>query len=183
MLKIGDFVTSCDAGYWQLIDIKPKIATEDYNGETAKWKKGDLLGQWVILKKAFTPKMKPRIEFTYVDSSWLRPVPPNVLDEINRYFAEHPSDKEKFDNAEIKLSPMITNCWFNLPQESEQEFKECLRKLPPQYTMDEFWKVAKKYKGYVSNPPANYLLNLLTYPWNVDKKANLVYFSIELEKS
>ncbi len=25
-IKIGDFVTSCEAGYWQLIDIKPKIA-------------------------------------------------------------------------------------------------------------------------------------------------------------
>lgn len=46
MFQTGDFVTSCDAGDWQLVDIKPKIATEDYNGENDKWKKGDLLGQW-----------------------------------------------------------------------------------------------------------------------------------------
>ena len=29
----GDFVTGYGSGYWQLIDIKPHIATEDYNSE------------------------------------------------------------------------------------------------------------------------------------------------------
>ena len=38
-----------------MIDIKPKIADEDYSCGTVKWKKGDVIGQWVILKKAFTP--------------------------------------------------------------------------------------------------------------------------------
>ena len=183
MIKIGDFFTSCDAGYWQLIDIKPKIATEDYNGETAKWKKGELIGQWVILKKAFTPKMKPRIEFTYVDSSWLRPVSEDVLKEINQYFAEHPDYKAKFDNADVVLRPMITNCWFDLPEEKEDEFRACLDKLPSKYTMDEFWKVAKKYKGYATNPPAKYLLNFSTYPWELDRKANLVYSKVEIVKN
>ena len=31
MIRIGDFVTASNAGYWQLIDIKPKIAAEDYS--------------------------------------------------------------------------------------------------------------------------------------------------------
>lgn len=181
-IKIGDFVTSCYAGYWQLIDIKPKIATEDYCGETARWKKGDNLGKWVILKKAFTPKMKPRIEFTYVDSTWLRPVSSDVMSGINQYFAEHPDYKTKFDNAQMTLSPMITNCWFNLPEQSEEEFRACLEKLPKSYTMDEFWKILKDYKEYASNPPAKYLLNFLTYPWDIDKKANLLYFDVELIK-
>ncbi len=43
-IKIGDFVTAYSSGYWQVIDVKPKIAFEDYNSETVKWKKGDLLG-------------------------------------------------------------------------------------------------------------------------------------------
>ena len=42
-IKIGDFVTSCEAGYWQLIDIKPKMADEDYSCGTVKWKKAMLL--------------------------------------------------------------------------------------------------------------------------------------------
>ena len=183
MIKIGDFVTSYGSGYWQLIDIKPKIATEDYTGETEKWKKGDVIGQWVILKKAFTSKMKPRIDFSYEDSSWLRPVSEDVLKEINQYFAEHPDYKAKFDNADVILRPMITNCWFDLPGEKEDEFRACLGKLPSKYTMDEFWKVAKKYKEYATNPPAKYLLNFSTYPWELDRKANLVYSKVEMVKN
>ena len=181
MIKIGDFVTSCDAGYWQLIDIKPKIAYEDYEGESVRWKKGDLLGQWVILKKAFTPKLKPRIEFTYVDSAWLRPVSADVQAEISRYFSEHPEYKEKFDIAKMNLRPMITNCWLNLPQECEADFQEKIKKLPPKYTMDEFWDICKQYKQYVSQPPAKYLLNFLSYPWDLDDKANLLFLGVHLE--
>ena len=32
-IKIGDFVTGYGSGYWQLIDIKPHIATEDYDSD------------------------------------------------------------------------------------------------------------------------------------------------------
>ena len=53
-ISIGDFVTAYGTGYWQLIDIKPKIAFDDYDSEDLKWKKGDILGKWVILKKVFT---------------------------------------------------------------------------------------------------------------------------------
>ena len=81
-IAIGTFVTSCEAGYWQLMDIKPKIADEDYAGSVAQWKKGDVIGQWAILKKAFTPKMKPKIDFSYVDASWIRPVSPDALRAI-----------------------------------------------------------------------------------------------------
>lgn len=183
MIKIGDFVTSCDAGYWQFISIKSKIATEDYDGETAKWKKGELIGQWVILKKAFTPKMKPRIDFAYVDSSWLRPISENILKEIEHYFAGHPDYKAKFDSAEVVLRPMITNCWLDLPEDKEDAFKACLEKLPSHYTMDEFWKTAKKYKEYAAKPPAGYLLNFSTYPWEINEKAELIYSKVEIVKS
>lgn len=39
-MKIGDFVTGYGSGYWQLIDIKPHIATEDYDSDDIHWKKG-----------------------------------------------------------------------------------------------------------------------------------------------
>ena len=49
--------------------------------------------------------------------------------------------------------------------------------------MDEFWKIAKKYRQFASKPPTKYLLNLYTYPWDIDKKANLIYSNWELIKN
>ena len=182
-VKIGDYVTGYGSGYWQLIDIKPKIATEDYVGEGIRWKKGQIIGQWAILKKCFTDKMKPRIDFSYEDIAWVKPVSDDIRKEIEKCFQDNSKHKQKFDDAEIKLQPMITNCWLDLPEEQESEFRATLQKLPAQYTMDKFWKVAKDYKKYVSNPPTKYLLNLLTYPWDMDKKANLIYSDWELTKN
>ena len=31
MIKIGDWVTQYSAGYWQVLDIVPKYADEDYS--------------------------------------------------------------------------------------------------------------------------------------------------------
>ena len=118
-IKIGDFVTGYYSGYWQLIDIKPNIATYDYSSEHTQRKKGQVIGQLVILKKCFTNKMKPRIAFSCEDSHWLKPVSDHILIEIKKYFEEHPEYKQKFDAAEIKLRPYITNCWFDLPEEKE----------------------------------------------------------------
>ena len=181
-MKIGDFVTSCEAGYWQLIDIKPKIADEDYFGETVKWKKGDIIGQWGILKKAFTPKMKPRIDFSYVDASWLEPVSPEVLTEIQDYFTENPDYKCQFESAAIQLRPMITNCWLNLSENELAELRALVDKLPTRFTIDEFWKKAKKFKKNISSPPTSHLINFVTYPWDIDKKGNLIYSGFEIVK-
>ena len=72
----------------------------------------------------------------------------------------------------------------DLPEEKEDEFRAALEKLPAQYTMEEFWTVAEHYKKYVSKPPARYLLNLyMTHPWDIDKKANMVYSEWELIKN
>ncbi len=182
MIRPGDFVTTCSAGFWQLLAYKPRIATEDYRGEKISWKKGQLLGQWAIVKKAFTPKMKPKIDYEYIDASWLRPVSPTELAAIRQYFQEHPDYLTKYQNAPVKLRPAITNCWLNLPPEQEEDFRLFLDALPPQFTMDEFWKLGKKYKKYAANPPTTYLLNFLSYPWDLDKRCNAVYSGCELQR-
>ena len=181
-IQIGDYVTGYGSGYWVLIDIKPKIATEDYVGETVSWKKGEVIGKWAILKKCFTNKMKPRIDFSYEDFSWLKPVPKEISEEIEHYFEQNPKFKEKFERAEMRFAPMVTNCYLCLPEEKEMEFRAVLDNLPAVYTMDDFWKTAGAYKQYAVLPPAGYLLNLSTYPWHVDQKANLLYFDWELIK-
>ena len=127
--------------------------------------------------------MKPKIYFSYEDSRWLKPVTEKILVEIKKHFEEHPEYKQKFDTAEVELPPSITNCWLDLPEEKEGEFRATLQKLPTRYTMDEFWKVAKEYEKYVAvNPPTRYLLNLLAYPWDVDDKYDLIYFDWDLSK-
>jgi hypothetical protein len=127
--------------------------------------------------------MKPRIDFSCEDSRWLKPISDDVLVEIEKYFEEHPDYRRKFDTAEIKLPQTITNCWIDLPEEKEDEFRATLEKLPAQYTMEAFWKVAKRYKKYISNPPTRYLLNLfMTHPWDIDKNANAIYSEWELIK-
>jgi len=179
-MKIGDFVTAYSSGYWQLIDRKPKIAFDDYEGF---WKKGDNIGELVILKKAFTNKMKPRIDFTYEDSRWLKPISAEILAEIEGYFAQHPEYKQKFDNAPLKLRPGITNCWFDLPTEEEEAFREALKSLPEKFTLDMFWKTADGFQKYVSSPPTNYLMNFAFYPWDLDDDANALYSGWELLKN
>ena len=183
-IKIGDFVTGYYSGYWQRIDIKPHIAPEDYNSGDIHQKKGQIIGQWAVLKKCFTAKMKPRIDFSCEDFCWLKPVSDDVLVEIEKYFEEHPDYRRKFDTAEIKLPLTIANYWIDLPEEKEDEFRAVLEKLPAQYTMEEFWEVAKHYKKYISKPPARYLLSLsMTHPWDMDKNANLVYSGWKLTKN
>lgn len=182
-IKIGDFVTGYGSGYWQLIDIKPKIADKDYVGENIRWKKGEVIGQWAILKKCFTEKMKPRIDFSYEDFTWVKPVSDDIRNEIEKCFQDNPKHKQKFDNAEIKLLPMITNCWLDLPEDKESDFRHMLEKLPNAYTIEDFWKIAKNYKKYVSKPQTAYLLNFFTYPWNINKKGNFVYTACELIKN
>ena len=56
MLKIGDWVTQYSSGYWKVLNILPKYADSDYSYNGNMWQKGDRLGDWVILKKGFTPQ-------------------------------------------------------------------------------------------------------------------------------
>ena len=38
-LQVGKWYTGYRAGFWQLIQIFPKYATSDYEGEKTKWKR------------------------------------------------------------------------------------------------------------------------------------------------
>ena len=70
---------------------------------------------------------------------------------------------------------MITNCWISVPSEKENEFIEFLKSLPAEFTEKEFGKLAASYAPYIDLPPSTHLLNLLSYPWNTTKEAELMY--------
>ena len=99
-----------------------------------------------------------------------------------RYFEEHPKYYEKYKNAEVSFPPEITNCWFDLPEELEAEFRALADTVPAEYTMAEFWQVAQAYKQYVTMPPTRYLLNFLSQPWKVDQNGDKHYTAYVLEK-
>lgn len=75
MFQIGDWVTQYSVGYWQVVDIKAKYAEEDSGYGKQFWKKGEQIGKWVFLKKAFTPKMKIQIRSECVDGEWCKMLP------------------------------------------------------------------------------------------------------------
>ena len=129
-IKIGDWVTQYSAGYWQVVKIFPKYADEDYCRGDFSWKKGDRIGEWVILKKGFTTKMKPRNDCDLVSSEWLEPVSDDVLESIEKIFEENPKVKEKFDKATSIPRPAITNGWLALSDEQAEAASKILNGLP-----------------------------------------------------
>ena len=80
-LEVGAWVTQYSAGYWQIVELKPKYAEEDRAGR----RKGDLIGQWALLKKGFTPKMKLRLDCETVDASWCKPINDEQKQAITQY--------------------------------------------------------------------------------------------------
>lgn len=182
-LKIGDFVTTTYNGYWQVVDLKEKIATSDYRDYTFNWKKGDLIGYFAILKKAFTPKMKPDIKFEVVDYKLCTRLSSISQEKVDAYFANNPDFKQKFDNTPIELRPEITNCWLHLPYQEEQNFRDLLKNLPEKFTLEQFWSYVPDYEKFALNPPSNYLLNWFCQPFDFDKDGQQLYMGYELIKN
>lgn len=180
--KIGDWVTQYSAGFWMVMDIKPKYADSDYDFQDTHWKKGCLIGQWVILKKAFTPKMKRSIRCECVDAAWCRPVNPDVQAQIAGSFQADPAYTEKFRNAPAAPEPEVISVWMNIPEPEEDAFQMLLTGLPEKYTIQEFWNRAQGYRAYVSMPPASHLLTFRHHCWELDSRFDPVLFGAELEK-
>ena len=93
-LEVGAWVTQYSAGYWQIVDLKPKYAEEDRAGK----RKGDLIGQWALLKKGFTPKMKFRMDCETVDASWCKPINDEQMQAITQHFESHAEDHRRFED-------------------------------------------------------------------------------------
>ena len=84
-IKVGDWVTQYSAGYWKVIDIFPKYADEDFISNGKTYKKGDRVGDWIILKKGFSAKMKPYNACEFADSQWCNPVSEDIAQTIERH--------------------------------------------------------------------------------------------------
>ena len=180
MLKVGDWVTQYSAGYWQVTAIYPKFAEDDYIGERIAWKKGDRLGDWVVLKKGLTPKMKFSNLCEFVDSAWCKVVTQEQAEAIEAAFAANPKAKQKFDLAPAQPKPMVAAPWFDLPDERVGELEELLRGLPGRFTTTAFQEAIRDFAQYEKRPPAKYILYLFSYPWEQDERFDLYHFEPKL---
>ena len=141
MFQIGDWVTQYSVGYWQVVDIKAKYAEEDSGYGKQFWKKGEQIGKWVFLKKAFTPKMKIQIRSECVDGEWCKIVTDEKRTEIKKYFADHPNDWERFCNTPVVIPPAVSSIWMNLSDDQEAKVLQILKELPKHIRSEWFWKL------------------------------------------
>ena len=182
MFQIGDWVTQYSVGYWQVVDIKAKYAEEDSGYGKQFWKKGEQIGKWVFLKKAFTPKMKIQIRSECVDGEWCKPVFIEKKYEIEQYFKEHPKDWNRFLSASVVIKPTIEPIWLNLSNEYVIKLEKLLTELPKPFTADMLRKLFDQNGIQVTFPPTSHILYLFCNSWEMDEKYNLLYFATKLNK-
>ena len=183
MLEIGNWVTQYRNGFWQIVEIKPKYAEENYTFEDgSSQKKGELIGSWILLKKGFTPKMKFRLDFDICDSLWCRKVSPDVSLSIEQYFKDNPDEYEKFSDAPYVDKPAVCTSWVNLTTEQATLFRDLLYDFPPLFTREYAMKVFEKHglKECFSKPPANYTFTCRHTLWELDDDFDPLYKSPEL---
>ncbi len=182
-IKIGDWVTQYSAGYWKVVSIYPKYADEDYNYDGKSWKKRDRLGDWVILKKGFTPKMKSSNACEFVDAQWCKPVSNEILKAIEAVFEENPKAKEKFEKAPNMPNPSIASAWLALSDEQEESFSQLISNLPERFTSGQFWTWSADYRKYIVDPSkATHILYLFSYLWEINDNFEPLHFGPELKK-
>ena len=182
MLKVGDWVTQYSAGFWQVTAIYPKFADDDYQNEKVSWRKGDRIGDWVILKKGLTPKMKFSNLCECVDSQWCKQVSDEQLAGIRAAFDANPKAKQRFDNAPNMPQPYVAALWMDIPDDRLSEFTDLLASMPERFTDVQFREMTVEFKQYEHNPPAAYVLYLFSYPWEMDENCNMLHFGPELKK-
>ena len=182
-IKIGDWVTQYSAGYWKIVNIFPKYADADYSYEGTSWKKGDRLGDWAVLEKGFTAKMKPSNGCEFVDAQWCNPVSADVMRSIEQAFTDHPKAREKFENAPDMPRPSIASIWMNLSEEQAESFRKLLVGLPDRFTKEKFWTLAAEYRPYEVDPSrATHILYLFSYLWEMDDQFEPLHFGPKLKR-
>ena len=153
MIKVGDWVTQYYKGYWMVIGI---VHTPEEN--------------WIIMKKGFTPKMVFKLDSSYCDEGWCRPISPAQKKIIDLFFEEHPAEYQKFTDYEYVDRPAIASIWIEMNSEDERKLQLMISKLPPLFTSDLFLLELKKcnLQRIITKPPAKHLLTFEHTVWEMD---------------
>ena len=164
--EVGDWVTQFSAGFWQIVDLKPKYA----DGDSGKHKKGDLIGQWALLKKGFTPKMKLRLDCEVVDSYWCKPITEEQRQTISQYFEDHPQDHKRFTESPYFDRPAITTEWLQLSAEEAMRFQKAISSFPDRFSWKDLEAILKAagLSSVFAKPPANYVFQCKQTLWEIN---------------
>lgn len=182
MIRKGDWVTQYSAGYWLVLDVIPKYADSDYDYDGTAWKRGDRLGDWAILKKGFTPKMKPGNACELVDARWCAPVAQETRDAIEAAFAGNPKAKQKFNSAPDLPRPAVSSAWLHLSGEQAQALALLLRTLPERFTEKQLWTALAAYEPLIVRPDeATHVLYTFSYRWETGEDFMPLLFGPELK--
>lgn len=182
-IKVGDWVTQYSAGYWKVVSIYPKYADEDYNNNGKFWKKGDRLGDWLVLKKGFTPKMKPSNACEFVDAQWCKPVSKEILQSIQAMFNEDLKLQQKFEKAPNMPKPSVASVWLALSDEQAESFFQLILRFPEKFTLEQFWIRCADYRKFIVDPSeATHILYLYSYLWEISDNFDPLHFGPELKK-
>lgn len=175
LLKPGNWVTQYRKGIWQIIDIKPKYAEEDIQIGGISYLKGDLIGQWAILKKAFSSKMKFQIDFDVCDLSWCHLVSNDVLIFINDFFDNNPINELRFQKTNYIDKPAICTIWMNVSEEQAECLLRAIPSFPPLFSMQYLMSVLRSFSIFSFRPPSNYVLYLQHSLWEYNNDHEELY--------
>lgn len=182
-IKVGDWVTQYSAGYWKVVNIFPKYADEDYCSDSKSWKKGERLGDWVILKKGFTPKMKPSNACEFVDAQWCKLVSNDIVQSIEAIFKENPKIWQKFEKAPSMPNPSVASVWMALSEEQAESLKKLMVNVPERFTLEQFWVWSADYRQCIVDPSkATHILYLFSYLWEIGDNFEPLHFNPEIKK-
>lgn len=182
MIQKGEWVTQYSAGYWLVLDVIPKYADSDYDYNGTTWKTGDRLGDWAILKKGFTPKMKPANACEVVDARWCTPVAQETRLAIEAAFAEDPKAKQRFDSAPDRPRPAVSSAWLRLTAEQADALNQRLGGLPERFTQRQLWEHLEAWEPMLARPDeATHVLYTFSYLWETGADFTPLQFGPELK--
>lgn len=136
------------------------------------------------MKKAFTPKMKFRLDSDCSDGYWCKPVGPEIKHQIDQYFEEHPKDYERFCALPCSPRPTISSAWLNMTEEEAKRFETAIEAWPEVFTQEESMKLfeANGLAHCFGKPPANYIFYCNTRPWELNENFDPIFRNPKLEK-
>ncbi|MCQ2430861.1 MAG: hypothetical protein MJ192_11090 [Clostridia bacterium] len=184
-LKPGQWITQYNSGLWMVVGIAPRYAEEAYTTkEGVHYNKGDHDGDFVLMKKGFTSKMKFRVDSDICSAGWAKPVSAETEAWIRQYFEEHPKDLAKFEAYEFKEKPLYSSFWLHLTEEEEQQMTEFLASLPPKFSSVYFNTAitARSLDHTIQKPPATHILWLQSSCIELDENNEKLYHSPELKR-
>ena len=182
MLKVGDWVTQYYKGYWMVIKIIPRKPNNS-NSENKVDSTKNQGGNWILMKKGFTPKMIFRLDSSYCDEGWFHLVTAHEQELIDSFFAEHPSEYQRFIGYEYIDRPAVASIWINVNFEEQKRLQLMLTTLPSLFTKDLFLSELTKYdlQSIITKPPAKHLLTFDHSVWEVDNDNNPLFKNPQLK--